>query len=62
MPTTLTQVGDGIEGHKVTYRCRKWYKPMVVRGSGRDQTQKGKLEGSVFCVTDKRLRGIPEKH
>jgi hypothetical protein len=54
----LTGAGDAIRGEKVTCQFRKWQKPHITMGNSTHQIQQTRLEGSVFCVIERRMNHI----
>ena len=59
MVTTLHGKGDSIKGDKITAQCRSYhFSKRPIKGTSKDKTQRGSLEGTVYCVIDKPVRSL----
>lgn len=59
---TYFQKGDGLKGEKISFQCRDYHvdsKPIA--STSRDKAQKGKLEGTVYCVIDKPVLSLHKR-
>jgi hypothetical protein len=55
------RVGDGIEGERIAFKCRKCtVHPRPVPNTSSHRSKAGKLDNAL-CVIDKRFRHIPEE-
>lgn len=53
---TLFKVSDGIKGDRVIVQCRAYnFEKHPIKGT-RHKLQRGKLEGSVYCVIAKTMK------
>lgn len=58
---TLFSKGDGIKGERITVECRKHhFGKRPISGTSRHRAQRGRLEGSVYCIIDKPVRSKKE--
>jgi hypothetical protein len=54
---TLFNEGDGIKGDRVIVQCRAYnFEKHPIKGTSRHKLQRGKLEGSVYCVIAKTMK------
>lgn len=54
---TLSNKGDGIKGEKVIVQCRDYkFEKHPIKGTSRHRLQRGRLEGSVYCVIVKTIK------
>ncbi len=54
---TLFSKDDGIKGERVIVQCRAYkFEKHPIKGTSRHKLQRGKLEGSVYCVITKKMR------
>ncbi len=57
MMVTLFDEGDGIKGERVIVQCRTYsFEKHPISGTGRHRLQRGRLEGSVYCVIAKVMK------